>query len=549
VLGLLMASAPGCASALEKGRRRVEVGDYRGAEQRFKDALDEPSVEGEARAELGKIYLRRAKNAERGEAEALYLEALAYDPQLEEARLDLARMYMTDARYEEGIALLEQRQRCSGCASLEAALLYERGKAHVEAKKGEMARDDLERSLSYRDDPLVALAIVDVYSVAEHGDGMRAVEDLRRAAALIEENDRAAQTAFAETRARLAEAAATRLEADAVDQVLATPVPFTDMSRDYAFAFEVSKAEFNAGDYDRALDRAALILLENDDVLTDEERITYNAALAYMYSIRAAVELADGDANEAKADLEQGLFAAPGNKTMLLQQVLAEALINSGRALKMLDDVQVSLERDHQIRAIIYSMRVHDHLQDGQVSAARRDLERAQEYASDIPEVRVAMAELLMNTRVPDLKKSEFQAIRDKGIFRYPRGRVNAYAEALAELHWAKAHLEKIDQNHPFRGPGLVARMDDLENEITGFYPYRVEFQPDEKCVLVLENLGDEALELTLQVNGQRETAQLPPKKPVEIEIARPGFTEVSAGAVDKVMVTEPYTRIFVELK
>ncbi len=548
-LGLFAFGPAGCASSLDKGLRQVEQGDYRGAERQFKAALDDPQLEAQARAELAKIQLRRAKNAERSQAEALYLEALAYDPDLEEARLDLARMYMTDERFEEGIALLEAREGCSGCASLEAALLYERGKKHIAAGKGEMARADLERSLAYRDDPLVALAIVDVYAKAGHGDGLQAVEDLRRAAKMIEEGDRAAQVAFAETRERLATAAATKLEPDAVDQTLATPVPFTDMSEDYRFAFEVSRAEFQAGDFDRALDRAALILLEHYDELSEEDKITYNAALAYMYSMRAAHELAEGDAQEAKEDLATGLFASPGNKTMLLQQVLAEAIVDTREALDMLDDLDVAQARDNQIRAIVYAMQVHDALQDGRVSSARRALERAQELAPDIPETRVAMAELLMNTRVPDLKRDEFKAIRDKGLFRYPRGRVNSYGEALAELRWAKDHLAKLDDNNPFRGPGLVARIEDLENEITGFYPYRVEFHPESTGVVVVENVGDEPIDFSMAVNGQREKQTLAPKTPVEIVVQRPGFTEVQAGAVDKVMITEPYTRIFVELK
>ncbi len=428
-------------------------------------------------------------------------------------------------------------------------MLYKRGRYHIEQGEGELAREDIHRAMLYEADPLMALSEVEIYSRLNQGTAEQAVAALRKAAELTDEANLAAQNAFREHRKELILVLAERRQPEKLDEVLQLPVPHQPADPNaFLLEFEAAKIQFRAGDYQLGLDRAASIYLQYGDQLPPGDRELMRAVVVVMYSTRAGVEIARGDGAKAKKDLEVGLFIAPGNKTLMLQQIIAEALVDSDRAFDMLDEMDDESAEVMQVRAILYTMEAHEAMKDGKMTRAGRFLEKASEIGSGLPEYRVTYAEWLTRRRVEDLTLEQIKTVREKGIFRYPRGRVNRYAEALADLDWSRDHLAKIDERHPFRAPALETRMETLREEITGFYPYKVEFNETEDCKLVIINTRKEPLEVRVKVRPLNETFTLQPGESKELEVDDPGFTEIKAGDVDKAMVTEGFTKIHVEL-
>lgn len=546
---LLTLPALGCATVLEKAREADAAGDLSEAEHQYRAAYAEPEFQEVARAELAAVLMKRADESSGKEREDLLKEALLLDPSIDDARLKLARMYMSANKYEDGLVLLENQPECRGCASLEAAMLYKRGRYHIEQGEGELAREDIHRAMLYEADPLMALSEVEIYSKLNQGTAEQALAALQKASELIDEGNLAAQNSFREQRKELILILAERRETDALNAVFKVPVPHQPPDpNEFLLEFEAAKIQFRAGDYQLGLDRAASIYLQYGDQLAPGDREIMRAVVVVMYSTRAGVELARGDGAKAKKDLELGLFIAPDNKTLLLQQVIAEALVDDASAFDMLDELDDDSVEVFQVRAILYTMVAHEAMRDGKMTRATRYLEKAKEIGEGLPEYRVTYAEWLTRKRVEELTVEQIQTVREKGIFRYPKGRVNRYAEALAELHWAKDHLSKIDERHPFRAPALETRMETLREEITGFYPYEVEYNETEDCKLVIENTRKEPLEVRVKVRPLDEKFTLQPGESKELEVDKPGYTEIKAGGVDKAMVTEGYSKIHVEL-
>ncbi len=541
--------AVGCASSLEKARAADAAGDLTEAEHQYRAAYAEPEFQEEAGIELAAVLMKRAEHANGRERETLLKEVLLLDPSIDDARLKLARMYMTADKYEDGLVLLENQPQCRGCASLEAAMLFKRGRYHIDQGEGQSAREDIHRAMLYEADPLMALAEVEIYTKINQGTPEQALGALQKAAELIDEGNVAAQNAFREHRRTLILTFAERRETAALDTVLKIRVPHQPADpKAFLLEFEAAKIQFRAGDYQLGLDRAAGIYLQYGDQLNPHDRDLMRAVVVVMYSTRAGVELARGDGAKAKKDLELGLFIEPDNKTLLLQQIIAEALVDDDHAFEMLDELDDDSPEVFQVRAILYTMVAHEALKDGKMTRATRYLEKAKEIGEGLPEYRVTYAEWLTRKRVEDITVLQIQTVREKGIFRYPKGRVNRYAEALAELHWAKNHLSKIDERHPYRAPALETRMETLREEITGFYPYKVEYNETEDCKLVITNARKEPLEVSIKVGALKEKFTLESGASKELEVNKPGFTEIKAGEVDKAMVTEGYTKIFVDL-
>jgi len=129
---------------------------------------------------------------------------------------------------------------------------------------------------------------------------------------------------------------------------------------------------------------------------------------------------------------------------------------------------------------------------------------------------------------------------------KYPNDEVNRYGEALSELAWAREQAKGLGEGYLFRGPGIDGRMDALERQIRVFYPFPVEFNPDSTTILKLRGAGGEVL-----VKGPgdfEETVSLPAGGSSEVTVREPGLVTLRVGKRTVVLVTEPYTKLTVEL-
>ena len=189
---------------------------------------------------------------------------------------------------------------------------------------------------------------------------------------------------------------------------------------------------------------------------------------------------------------------------------------------------------------------MHDKLGEDDLEGARAALARAQAASSEQPEVHVAMAEMLFVSPVENLPRNAVKQVKKLGLVKYPNDEINRYGEALSELAWAREQAKGLGEGYLFRGPGIDGRMDNLERQIRSFYPFPVEFNPDSTTVLKLRGSGGEVV-----VKGPgdfEETVALPAGGTSEVTMREPGLVTLRVGKRTMVLITEPYTKLSLEL-
>ena len=85
-----------------------------------------------------------------------------------------------------------------------------------------------------------------------------------------------------------------------------------------------------------------------------------------------------------------------------------------------------------------------------------------------------------------------------------------------------------------------------LERQIRAFYPFAVEFNADSTTILRLRGAGGE-----VQVRGPGDFAQtvaVPAGGAGEVTLRTPGLVTLRLGKRTMTLVTEPYTKLTVEL-
>lgn len=149
---------------------------------------------------------------------------------------------------------------------------------------------------------------------------------------------------------------------------------------------------------------------------------------------------------------------------------------------------------------------------------------------------------MLFVSPVENLGEEGAQGHEKLGMVKYPRNgpEVNRYGEALSELAWAREQAKNLGESYLFRGPGSSGRMDAIERQIRGFYPFPVEFNADSTTILKLRGAGIEVL--VKGPGGFEETVSVPAGGSSKVTVREPGVVTLRVGKRTMVLVTEPYT-------
>ena len=547
---LLLALAGGCASALEKARVARDARDYPRAEQYYRTALTgDPADRPKAAKELAGLKVTLAHNKlKKGDAvaaEKLFVEATQLDPKDDKAIDGLGRAQAEQGRLDDAISTLSAPS-CAQCRRYLSVLLLQRAAKREAATEVAAARDDYQKAQALVPDVTTALAIARLYD--GEGDAEATLKAVEAAVPLIVEGDAASQATFRALREKGVLAAVTRGDVATIDRWLNLFPPGAGGDEWYTLQVRVTQQLHRENQTDLALARARhLLSAKYASTLPAHRKADFERFLADVYRLLGVKFLREGKIVEADDNFRQAMeFAPTDNKIKLLRGLAIAGMKDVGKAQQVLAALPKDTKGYNEVTAILESMVVHDKLAEDDLEGARAALARAQAASSEQPEVHVAMAELLFVTPVANLAKKALKDIKKNGLVKYPNDEVNRYGEALSELAWAREQAKGLGEGYLFRGPGIDGRMDALERQIRAFYPFPVEFNPDSTTILKLRGAGGEVL-----VKGPgdfAETVSVPAGGTSEVTVREPGLVTLRVGKRTVVLVTEPYTRLTVEL-
>ena len=547
---LLLALAGGCASALEKARVARDARDYPKAEQYYRTALTgDPADRPKAAKELAGLKVTLAHNKlKKGDAvaaEKLFVEATQLDPKDDKAIDGLGRAQAEQGRLDDAISTLSV-EGCAQCRRYLSVLLLQRAAKREAATEVAAARDDYQKAQALVPDVTTALAIARLYD--GEGDPEATLKAVEAAVPLIVEGDAASQATFRALREKGVLAAVTRGDVATIDRWLNLFPPGAGGDEWYTLQVRVTQQLHRENQTDLALARARhLLSAKYASTLPAHRKADFERFLADVYRLLGVKFLREGKIVEADDNFRQAMeFAPTDNKIKLLRGLAIAGMKDVGKAQQVLAALPKDTKGYNEVTAILESMVVHDKLAEDDLEGARAALARAQAASSEQPEVHVAMAELLFVTPVANLAKKALKDIKKNGLVKYPNDEVNRYGEALSELAWAREQAKGLGEGYLFRGPGIDGRMDALERQIRAFYPFPVEFNPDSTTILKLRGAGGEVL-----VKGPgdfAETVSVPAGGTSEVTVREPGLVSLRVGKRTVVLVTEPYTRLTVEL-
>jgi hypothetical protein len=147
--------------------------------------------------------------------------------------------------------------------------------------------------------------------------------------------------------------------------------------------------------------------------------------------------------------------------------------------------------------------------------------------------------------RSPNLPKKAIKELKKTGLVKYPNDEVNRYGEALSELAWAREQAKGIGEGYLFRGPGSTGGWT-LSSARSGVLPVRGRVQPGLDDDHQAAGAGREVL-----VRGPgdlAETVFVPAGGSSEVVVPQPGLVTLRVGSRTMTLVTEPYTKLTVEL-
>ncbi len=547
---LLLALAGGCASALEKARVARDARDYPRAEQYYRTALTgDPADRPKAAKELAGLKVTLAHNKlKKGDAvaaEKLFVEATQLDPKDDKAIDGLGRAQAEQGRLDDAISTLSV-EGCAQCRRYLSVLLLQRAAKREAATEVAAARDDYQKAQALVPDVTTALAIARLYD--GEGDAEATLKAVEAAVPLIVEGDAASQATFRALREKGVLAAVTRGDVATIDRWLNLFPPGAGGDEWYTLQVRVTQQLHRENQTDLALARARhLLSAKYASTLPAHRKADFERFLADVYRLLGVKFLREGKIVEADDNFRQAMeFAPTDNKIKLLRGLAIAGMKDVGKAQQVLAALPKDTKGYNEVTAILESMVVHDKLAEDDLEGARAALARAQAASSEQPEVHVAMAELLFVTPVANLAKKALKDIKKNGLVKYPNDEVNRYGEALSELAWAREQAKGLGEGYLFRGPGIDGRMDALERQIRAFYPFPVEFNPDSTTILKLRGAGGEVL-----VKGPgdfAETVSVPAGGTSEVTVREPGLVSLRVGKRTVVLVTEPYTKLTVEL-
>jgi tetratricopeptide (TPR) repeat protein len=563
-LGVLLL-ALGCSTPLDKGRTAWAdgQGNWDVAEPHYKEAVDRKNAESEvASEELYEIYMQLAAANKKGKpkkAEAQYRAALELQPTSAEARTGLIRLLMTLYRYDEAFTLANEGAtsgKCPGCKRLLAVMLIEGGDQRSEAGDWPGAEASYAAAMDLLPDASVALGL----TRARIGQkkAVEAVESLKQAAAMIDQNDQQGRQRFLDLRKDLVTIALEAGKPELADEVLDVAPKGVSSTEQLGLMIDTSMQLTAVGKADEALARMqalAVAASEGKLALNEEQKAELLVRVALVFGARANQRLANGDAAGASADLDEALKLVPGEPTITLQKALVFATQGD---LKGARELMATLPRKtagfRQADAIVFALDAEKALAAGKLAAAAEAVSYGKLADASLPEIRIAAAQVLLASPLEtDMLKKEARELRSLSLVEYPKNKPVRAGEALAELAFARTAHDTQDKLFPFRDPGRLARLDAALAKAKEVYPLPVSHVPEPKAVLVFKNTG--AGELELLAEGHRffrKKKKLAAGESGEIEMPKPGLLVLTttAGETEQkaMFIAEPNTKVEISL-
>jgi thioredoxin-like negative regulator of GroEL len=540
----------GCGGSLTKAHDALAVGDEANAEKHLRKAVKSSATKAEASSLLARLVAKDgdelAADNPKG-AEEKYREALALDPRNENARTGLAKLLLKRGFTAEANELLAFKG-CTACGRLVAMMVHANADNTYAAGDIPGARALYQQAFADGKDPLDALGIVRTYLAPGHVDLAQAMAGLQSAAPLIAGGQVEAEQQFEQLRTHLLEAAAMANNSEMIDALFKVKTYVLEGEPEFDLRFRISQTQFRHGGSDAAIERITTILETSGQYIDATQREVMNSALVIMYGARAAQHLQNSDTVGAAKDIAAGLKIDPDNSRLKLQQVLAIAAGRLELAFTEIDKVADSSDKT-QVQAILYALRTLEELDAGKMAKVYESLDKAQRLGPDLPEVLLARACVLAESRNEDIKKvDDLQDVRKLSGFSWPGGRINQYGSALAYLDRARRQVREQGPLHPFRGPGFETRATALKDKIAAFYPYKVQWQSGSGALL---ELASENGQKTAEYRGPRYlkgSAVASPGFPAEIQIKEPGIVYIDYDGKQLAIVVEANTYIVVNL-
>src|SRR5690606_33944481 len=343
--------------------------------------------------------------------------------------------------------------------------LISRGDARIQAQDWAGAEADYSEAMAILPDTAVALALVRARLGQENLGG--AAEALQQAADLISAADSRSRQYFLELRRHIVLTAVAAGDVATADRLLDLAPPGVTGDEQLGLAVEVAMEFRKKGEPDAALQRMGALVdaAESGAIpLTDQRKAELRVQVATLHAARAALRLTRGELDGAEKDLERALALNPRDPALQLQKVLI--LAGRGKfdeAKAALRGIGIGTQGHAEVEAVLLALEVDRLLAAGKTRDARAVLDRAQAQAPDLPEVHVAMAQMLAVTPVDDLSRSEVAEVAKNGLVAYPEGKIVRVGEALSELDWSKQQLTGLGATYPYRGPDTRQRIETLE--------------------------------------------------------------------------------------
>lgn len=552
---LIAATQTGCASRLERARSAHAQGDDEKAEELYQKSIAAQKDDADlARRELVEMKVelgRKQVKKDPVKGEQLFREALALDGSSEPAKDGLGRALKAQGKTDAAVGVLAGESEfgaCSLCGRYLAVVLLERAAERENAKELQGALDDYKRAVELVPQPDTWFAISRVQAAL--GDGDASVAAVEEAAKLIQESDTLAQEAFVRVREKVVLKALTTGDVALADRFLKIFPPGSGGERWYTLQLQVAREQYRRKDTDGAMARIEPFLgPEHTDTLPESHKPQFEKLLSTMYQARGTSEMHAGKPAVADEWFTKAMKLEPeSNKIRLLRALALAGQRDVDTGLKIVETTPDSAAGRAEIEAILYSMKVHNLIDAGQLDAAKETLTRAQASNYEQPEVHVAMAALLAETPAPKPSRKDAKILKRDGVVDYPDGEINRYGEALSELAWARAQADSQGERYPYRGPEYKQRAQQLEQRIRAFYPYPVKFNEDSNTVLTFEAAGGgKDIEIDAP-NGQRESVFAAAGKQVEVTIQTPGLVTIKVGKQRLALYTEPYTHLHIKL-
>lgn len=542
-----------CASSLDRARVARNAGDDAKAEQYFRKSMaSDAQDKGAAQKELAGLKFAQAQAKAKPDpagAEKLVRESLTLAPGDEKAVDLLGRVIASQGRLDEAIDVLAAGdQACEMCKRYLSVLLLERAGVREAAKEWETARGDYARALELVPDATTALAVARCSEQVGDLEGM--TKAIERAVPLIGAKDSASQADFRAFRERTVLAAAGRGDVALCDRWLNFFPPDAGGDGWYVLQLRVAQELYRQKRIEVAIGRARHMLgPTHTDTLPAGRKGEFQRFLADIYRLQGVGYLREGKLVEADDNFRLAMEYAPtDDKIKLLRALAIAGNRDVARAMQVVQALPKETKGHSEVLAILESMQVADRLADDDIEGAKAALARAQAASAETPEVHIAMAELLFVTPA-GVSKAVIRQLKKSGIVKYPNDEINRYGEALSELAWAREQARGLGDGYLFRGPGIDARVSSLERQLRSFYPYTVAFNAESTAILRLRFKSGGAGEVTVKAGDTEEVVRVPAgSEGAEVVVREPGLTFFKVGGKTSTFVTEPYTKLTIEL-